>query len=647
MKTIRIIALACALVTPALARAGDHNSVPVVDQNHGWKSGLAEGTLQTATEGQVLIGQASGTNMSFKSLSGDVAITAAGVVTVTGAVAEELLLETATELTLDTNGDVAKTAGLAHFTIDTFSDAASDTLRKMTGGAVGNVLWIHPNNDARTVIVEHDAATADEFRCPGAENITLAEDTDWVLAVHDGTGWAVLAFNTLATSGGGLGTALASVSVSKGASLVSVEDASAYYTGTTVEVALDEVEAQLGGDTSVTFDFTEANVCVDDDAVYACMEKIDLEWGDLASAVNAEGAALVGVEDPLGLLGGATVEAALAELAEGPSNVNIETLAAGKTILLSTALATDSRWQVLDPDAATRIVTLPAETARLWYVIRNSGTEASDVLTVNDDAAGLVATINAGESAFVVSDGTSWGIVYHGPSSTTLASTGASLGASLIGIEDSATIITATTVEGALAENRAAIDALEVQTTAIIAENTDGQAVIPILTGVGDAGTWTAAVTSGGLETVTRSAGAATESFWVPIPMPSRTTASRGFKPTGIKVNYTVDTADASDIRAELWKVTQGADNAARTAAVIVGEADADYDAAHDTAAERGDDTTAPELHLAVVTDAAGAAYVGAGETLLLRFVVVDPGTSVVVLTSAVLLYSETLVDGS
>lgn len=42
-----------------------------------------------------------------------------------------------------------------------------------------------------------------------------------------------------------------------------------------------------------------------------------------------------------------------------------------------------------------------------------------------------------------------------------LASTSNGLGASMVGIEDSGTLITATTVEGALAENRTAIDAIE------------------------------------------------------------------------------------------------------------------------------------------------------------------------------------------
>lgn len=50
--------------------------------------------------------------------------------------------------------------------------------------------------------------------------------------------------------------------------------------------------------------------------------------------------------------------------------------------------------------------------------------------------------------------------------STDLASTANGDGASLIGIEDSGGLITATTVEGALAENRAAIDALEASAAA-------------------------------------------------------------------------------------------------------------------------------------------------------------------------------------
>jgi len=107
---------------------------------------------------------------------------------------------------------------------------------------------------------------------------------------------------------------LASTANTEGASLVSVEDASTYYTGTDVETVLDELEAQIGGDTSATFDFTEANVLTDNDAIYAALEKLDLKWGDLASTANTEGASLVSIEDSASQITGTTVEAALAEV---------------------------------------------------------------------------------------------------------------------------------------------------------------------------------------------------------------------------------------------------------------------------------------------------------------------------------------------
>jgi hypothetical protein len=90
--------------------------------------------------------------------------------------------------------------------------------------------------------------------------------------------------------------------------------------------------------------------------------------------------------------------------------------------------------------------------------------------------------------------------------------------------------------------------------------------------------------------------------------------------------------------------VTQGADNAARTAAVIAGDVDADYDSAHNSAAERADDTTAPELHKIVMSDAGTPAFLAAGESLMLRvYVDGDAGPSgVFILTDAVLTFSET-----
>ena len=101
----------------------------------------------------------------------------------------------------------------------------------------------------------------------------------------------------------------------EGAALVGVEDAGTYFATANVEAVLAEIATQLGGDTSVTFNFSEANVCADDDAVYAALEKLDLKFGDLASVATGEGAALIGIEDSTGYYTLADVEGALAELA--------------------------------------------------------------------------------------------------------------------------------------------------------------------------------------------------------------------------------------------------------------------------------------------------------------------------------------------
>lgn len=93
-----------------------------------------------------------------------------------------------------------------------------------------------------------------------------------------------------------------------------IADTNAYYTTDTIDGALDALALQLGGDSDAAYNFTEANVLADNDAVYPALQKLDLKWGDLASTANGEGAALVGIEDSAGLLAAATVEAALAEL---------------------------------------------------------------------------------------------------------------------------------------------------------------------------------------------------------------------------------------------------------------------------------------------------------------------------------------------
>ena len=180
---------------------------------------------------------------------------------------------------------------------------------------------------------------------------------------------------------------------------------------------------------------------------------------------------------------------------------------------------------------------------------------------------------------------------------------------------------------------------------ALGAENTDGQLQIPLFAGVADGGTYTKAVTSAGLRTITRTAADAADSFWVEVPVPARTASGKGIKPTGVKLVYSVGTADAQDIRAELWTRVVPADGSAVAApAVYGGSTDAEYDAAHNTAAERGDDTGAPEHHTMVMTVAAPA-YLGDGVELLLRIFCDGAATSAIIIRDAVLLYSALHVD--
>lgn len=102
-------------------------------------------------------------------LAGDVSITGSGKFLEV----KELRAETPTEITLDTNGDTIVTQ-MFH-TIDTFSDAASDTIVGLVGGNDGQLLILHPADDARTIIVGHNGS-------PGAtDNLVLADDANFTM----------------------------------------------------------------------------------------------------------------------------------------------------------------------------------------------------------------------------------------------------------------------------------------------------------------------------------------------------------------------------------------------------------------------------------------------------------------------------------
>jgi hypothetical protein len=129
---------------------------------------------------------------------------------------------------------------------------------------------------------------------------------------------------------------LGSTANGEGASLLAIEDASAYYTSTNIEGALNELEAQIGGLTSGTYAFTEDNVLADNDAIYAALNKLDLKWGDLASTADNEGAHLVGVHDEpwvtdsaLDLANPTNVQEALVALNNAIEDVEVEKITEG------------------------------------------------------------------------------------------------------------------------------------------------------------------------------------------------------------------------------------------------------------------------------------------------------------------------------
>lgn len=144
-----------------------------------------------------------------------------------------------TELTIASG---AITITQSYHTVDTQSDAASDDLDSIAGGEVGQIIVLRPVNDARSVVIKHSASII----CPAAEDITLAEDDDAAFLLCTGADvWVVLAFKTAASSGGGLGSKLASVATSKGASLVGVEDSAGHFAGATAEAVLAEIGAYI------------------------------------------------------------------------------------------------------------------------------------------------------------------------------------------------------------------------------------------------------------------------------------------------------------------------------------------------------------------------------------------------------------------
>jgi hypothetical protein len=128
---------------------------------------------------------------------------------------------------------------------------------------------------------------------------------------------------------------------------------------------------------------------------------------------------------------------------------------------------------------------------------------------------------------------------------------------------------------------------------------------LPGAIGTGVSGTWTPTQATL-VPILTRTANASDQLAIYPIPSYPSKVAGDPSQPyiTSIQMSYSVATADADDVRVEIVQMDFTADNAIPTAAIVAGATDAEYDADHNTAAERGDDTTNPEEHVMTMTPA-------------------------------------------
>lgn len=97
-----------------------------------------------------------------------------------------IALEAAGELTIDAG---AVTKSRSHHTIDTESDAVSDDLATILGGAEGEVILLRAAHTDRTVVLK--TGTGNIIN-PSGTDITLNDTNDYCLLAHNGTNWIVI-----------------------------------------------------------------------------------------------------------------------------------------------------------------------------------------------------------------------------------------------------------------------------------------------------------------------------------------------------------------------------------------------------------------------------------------------------------------------
>lgn len=154
-------------------------------------------SLGVMTNGQLMVGQTGGIPLP-KTISGDLTIDANGVAVVTGAVAERVAAGAATAKTI-ASGAIALTAGKMYYTL-AGEGAAADNLDVITGGTVGDLIFLRAVSDSVTITLRDKAVAggSGNLITPAAASFAFAEDDDFAILVCLGTDWVVLPPKTLA-----------------------------------------------------------------------------------------------------------------------------------------------------------------------------------------------------------------------------------------------------------------------------------------------------------------------------------------------------------------------------------------------------------------------------------------------------------------
>lgn len=176
----------------------------------------------------------------------------------------------------------------------------------------------------------------------------------------------------------------------------------------------------------------------------------------------------------------------------------------------------------------------------------------------------------------------------------------------------------------------------------ILAENTDVRLPVSTISFFAVSGVWVRARVAAGDYTITRGIGAASEVLAIECLLPRlRTSASKGFKVTGFKLQYSIatDVLSAMDITAA-YTVAPPTGSAV---AVATSLGTVTYDAAHDTAGERG----AIGEHTMQGTFGTPVYFNGDGAFLEFLVTVTATATAVLKIKQLQFLGSETLVDNT